>query len=83
MRASLRCMHVNHTRRPTLAVTTTPPAPAVHRPAFRTVRTEVQRSTAGGGWETIAVAENTFWSGAIADALTFLARTPAYEDGEG
>lgn len=47
------------------------------RPEFRTVVTEIQRSTLAGGWETVAVAENADWAGTIAAALTWLESSPA------
>lgn len=54
---------------------------APYRPQFRTVGTEVQRSTLGGGWEAMAVAENPDWAGTIAAALNWLHNPQVSEAG--
>lgn len=43
----------------------------MHKTAYRAVRTEVQRSTAGGGFVTICVCEDASWADYIALSLTF------------
>lgn len=43
-----------------------------YEPTFRTVRTEVQRRTAGGGWTCIAVAENPDWADTLCRAMNWI-----------
>jgi hypothetical protein len=47
--------------------------------AYRAVRTEIQRSTAGGGWTTIAVADDPDWADHITGCLSFFATCPPSE----
>ncbi len=51
-----------------------------YRPDFRTVGTEVQRSTLTGGWETVALAETPEWAASIRAALAWLEHNPALSE---
>lgn len=56
--------------------------PAARRPArsYRATTTEIQRSTAGGGWLTVAVAEDPDWAETIARCLNFFDSQPIFSD---
>lgn len=43
-----------------------------YEPTFRSVRTEVQRRTAGGGYTSIAIAENPDWADTLARAMNWI-----------
>lgn len=56
------------------------PSIGPHRAHYRTVLTEVQRSTVGGGWSTVAVAEDPDWAASISAALDWLEHSPVWSD---
>lgn len=47
---------------------------------YRATRTEIQRTTAGGGWLTIAVADDPDWADTIARCLNFFDSQPIFSD---
>ena len=54
--------------------------PQSHRPQFRTVDIEIQRSTLGGGWTSVALAESPEWAHTITAGLNWLEHNPVFSE---
>ncbi len=51
-----------------------------HRAVYRSVGTEIQRSTVTGGWATVAIADDPDWAASIISALSWLETSPAFSE---